>query len=243
VLRKQKSPGTKPMRTRKRCRISVVEIDEQPSAQRRLVIELLNRRHSLALPSHSAPLALQPASESSQPPLNVWTLCNDYGEQDYASMDDDVHRNAAYMRAFAAVSPRHTRWLEIGCGASATLTRLALSSAPSGTHITAFEVNTKSATAATAKLSRAGLADRATVVVGKSTEPELLPDPAEKFVAVIHEVFGIFASSEGCPQMLGHARSQYLPVSTLSTVPLHLEDIDLLRQPMCGCRPNNRRPG
>jgi hypothetical protein len=147
------------------------------------------------------------------------------------------------MRAFAAVSPRHTRWLEIGCGASATLTRLALSSAPSGTHITAFEVNTKSATAATAKLSRAGLADRATVVVGKSTEPELLPDPAEKFVAVIHEVFGIFASSEGCPQMLGHARSQYLPVSTLSTVPLHLEDIDLLRQPMCGCRPNNRRPG
>lgn len=197
------------MKKRKRCRISVVETDDTdeinqpPSAPRRLVTQLLDRRRSLSLPSHSAPLA---QSES----LDVWTLCDDYGEQDYESMDDDVHRNAAYTRAFAAVSPRRDRWLEIGCGASATLTRLALASAPSGTTIAAFEVNPQSAAAATAQLRRAGLAARATVVVGKSTQPELLADPAEKFAAVLHEVFGIFASSEGAPQMLGHARQQYL---------------------------------
>ena len=205
------------MRKRKRCRISVVETDEQPSAPRRLVAALLEHRRSLALPSHSAPLALQPsAASSASQPIDVWTLCDDYGEEDYDSMDNDVHRNAAYTRAFTAVSPRRTRWLEIGCGASATLTRLALANAPSGTHVTAFEVNPESAAAATATLRRAGLTARSAVVVGKSTQPELLPDPAQKFVAVLHEVFGIFASSEGCPQMLGHARSQYLTVRPLT---------------------------
>jgi hypothetical protein len=40
-----------------------------------------------------------------------------------------MDRNAAYTRAFRAVAlhaPRHTRWLEIGCGAAATLTRQGL---------------------------------------------------------------------------------------------------------------------
>jgi hypothetical protein len=84
--------------------------------RRALVSEVVRHRERRGMVSH---FALREQSTS----LNVWTLCDDYGEEDYEAMDDDVHRNAAYTRAFASISPCATRWLEIGCGASATCAR------------------------------------------------------------------------------------------------------------------------
>jgi hypothetical protein len=200
-------------RRRQRCRITVVELDDEPAqASSLLARRVLRHRERRGLPSTTAP----PPKAQEEQGLNVWTLCDDYGGEDYGAMDDDVHRNAAYSRAFEAVGPHQNRWLEIGCGASATLTRLALRSAPAGTHITAFEVNPQSAAAAAEGLRRDGLDRRARVVLGKSTQPELLLEnpraaaAARQFHVVLHEVFGIFVSSEGCPQMLQHARAQYL---------------------------------
>ena len=83
---------------------------------------------------------------------DAWALRDDNGNNDYDAMGEDAHQNAAYTRAFAAVSPSHKRWLEIGCGSSAVLTRLALDAAPNA-HVTAFEVNPKSAEAARQRLA------------------------------------------------------------------------------------------
>ena len=76
-------------------------------------------------------------------------------------------------------------------------------------HITAFEVNEQSADAARATLNRL-YSHRVRVVTGRSTEPKLLEAPPQSFEVLLHEVFGVFASSEGCPQMLAHAREHYL---------------------------------
>lgn len=149
------------------------------------------------------------APEEQPEPTDVWGLCKDYEEEDFDAMDDDVSRNAAYVRAFQAVPSSQSRWLEIGCGASATLTKLALHHGPASLHITAFEVNHLSAAAAAETLSRSS--ERVSIVAGPSTRPELLgsDEPSNRFDVVLHEIFGTFASSEGCPPMLAHARAHY----------------------------------
>jgi len=78
---------------------------------RQLVTALLRWRTRRGLESH---VALVEQKDQ----LNVWTLCNDYGDADYDAMDDDANRNAAFSRAFeeAALGGRKA-WLEIGCGA------------------------------------------------------------------------------------------------------------------------------
>jgi len=178
---------------------------------RHLVAKLLEWRDRRGLITHCA------LPEQKERP-DVWTLCEDYGDDDYDAMDEDEDRNAAYSRAFAAVSPTHKRWLEIGCGASAMLTRLALDAAPNAL-VTAFEVNPKSAEAARRRLASIedededeGAPPRFEVLTGRSTQPELVNPMLRQrgFGVVLHEVFGLFASSEGCARMLAHARSTYL---------------------------------
>ena len=153
-------------------------------------------------------LSIVVAPDEQPPSSDVWEMCQQYVEDDFDSMDDDFNRNAAYVRAFAAVPSALTRWLEIGCGASATLTKLALHHGPRNLHVTAFEVNAQSARAATAELGRDK--HRVHIVSGRSTAPGLLRQPTRRFDILLHEVFGSFASSEGCPQMLAHAREHYL---------------------------------
>ena len=168
----------------------------------RFVRSLLRRRRSLKLCSTVAP-EKQPAQ------TDVWGLCEEYDEDMFHEMDTDVHRNAAYARAFAAVPVNQTRWLEIGCGAAATLTRLALTHGPRKLHVTAFEVNAESAAAA-ASLVRQEHGDRVNIIVGRSTDHALLPPPRQRFDVLLHEVFGVFATSEGVAQMLAHGVEHYL---------------------------------
>ena len=83
-----------------------------------LVAELVSRRARLPVDCLVAPEE-QPAA------ADVWELCQGYCDDEFEEMDDDFNRNAAYVRAFEAVPTNQTRWLEIGCGAAATLTKLA----------------------------------------------------------------------------------------------------------------------
>ena len=92
-----------------------------------LVRKLLEHREALRLYSTVAP-------EVQPPETSVWGLCEEYDEDHFDAMDEDFNRNAAYTRAFAAVPARMTKWLEVGCGASATLTKLALAHGPADVH-------------------------------------------------------------------------------------------------------------
>ena len=176
-----------------------LESTDDPTAQ---VRDLQRHREASSLSIVIAPEDQPPASD-------VWAMCDEgYADDDFDSMDDDFNRNAAYVRAFAAVPVGLTRWVEIGCGASATLTQLALHHGPAELHVTAFEVNAASARSAGDALRRSR--HRVHIVTGRSTQPELLRQPARRFDVLVHEVFGSFASSEGCPQMLSHARAHYL---------------------------------
>ena len=164
---------------------------------------LLRRRETLTLCSTVA-AEKQPAE------TDVWGLCQEYEEEMFDSMDDDINRNAAYARAFAAVPTSQLRWLEIGCGAAATLTKIALANGPQNLHLTAFEVNADCAAAAAAEVRRSH-GDRVNIVVGPSTDTSLLgPPPSARFDILLHEIFGVFASSEGCVQMLAHGSQHYL---------------------------------
>mgnify|MGYP004221363431 CR=1 FL=1 len=88
-----------------------------------LVRKLLQRREALRLYSTVAP-------EEQPPETSVWGLCEEYDSDHFDAMDEDFNRNSAYTRAFAAVPATKTKWLEVGCGASATLTKLVLAHGP-----------------------------------------------------------------------------------------------------------------
>ena len=201
--------------------------------QRRLVSpasfvrSLLRRRESLSLCSTVA--------AEKQPALtDVWGLCEEYDEDMFDSMDDDINRNAAYARAFAAVPTSQPRWLEIGCGAAATLTRIALTHGPPNLHVTAFEVNAESAAAAASEVRRQH-GNRVNIIVGRSTDSWLLPPPSARFDVLLHEVFGVFASSEGCVQMLAHGSEQYLapPRASQRGTTAHLKVREVSSRGLC----------
>ena len=144
---------------------------------------------------------------STLPPADPYTLCEAYDEEGYAAMDDDINRNNAFLRAIdklSAFSHHQSRWLEIGCGASATLTTLCLSRHPA-TQVAAVEINPRSAAAARAAIAQLGPAAiaRCHIVCGRSTDPAVAAAVASaagggKFDVVMAEVIGYFASSEGC---------------------------------------------
>ena len=92
-----------------------------------LVRKLLQHREALRLYSTVAP-------EEQPPETSVWGLCEESDEDHFDAMDEDFNRNSAYTRAFAAVPATKTKWVEVGCGASATLTKLVLAHGPADAH-------------------------------------------------------------------------------------------------------------
>ena len=104
--------------------------DEEPAASDGpvdLVRKLLQHREAMRLYSTVAP-------EEQPPETSVWGLCEEYDEDHFDAMDEDFNRNSAYTRAFAAVPSTKTKWVEVGCGASATLTKLVLAHGPADAH-------------------------------------------------------------------------------------------------------------
>lgn len=145
--------------------------------------------------------------EGSSPTIK--SICKSYDSEGYGAMSYDEVRNRFYRSAIAATQSQLTgdpEWLEVGCGARALLTRMVLDASPDNT-ILAFEVNSKSAASAARVLSEQRYCkDRWQIINGFSTESRALP----KVDALVHEVFGFLASSEGAGQVIPNARKRFL---------------------------------
>eukprot|EP01126_Amoeba_proteus_P045304 TRINITY_DN5065_c0_g2_i1.p1 TRINITY_DN5065_c0_g2~~TRINITY_DN5065_c0_g2_i1.p1 ORF type:complete len:247 (+),score=20.42 TRINITY_DN5065_c0_g2_i1:58-798(+) len=150
-----------------------------------LVLERRKRKRELSTQIEN------PASQLAE--VDIFELCQTYDDEGYGEMDEDVVRNAAYLRAIKSVPPDKTRWLETGCGASALLTRFVLDSRPKDTHVTAFEINRNSAKRAIQILDTefaTGKTNQTTRLIKSNFESNLKTNPnhprREKNYRIIH---------------------------------------------------------
>ena len=121
-----------------------------------------------------------------------------YDEEGYSTMTHDRPRNAIYRGAIRqAVAGGCERFIEIGCGGDACLTRMVLDEA--GTTVAAFEGNEGAASAAYAGLLHTGYCEsRYSIHAVLSTAPALGEVAARSSIqAVLQEVLGYIASREG----------------------------------------------
>lgn len=153
--------------------------------------------------------------ESPERHESSWTgaaLVETFDCEGYTSMNQDKVRNRVYQRAIeAAVAAGHHRFLEIGPGASALLTKMVLSATPPAgakksqlPSVLAAEANPKSAEAASKALQGdPRLANRVKIYTGLSTDGAFVTLACKtKPHSLLQEVFGFLASSEGVIQAL-----------------------------------------
>lgn len=187
----------------------------------------------IALPIHlepEAPPCLGPAwmlqhfrafrgrvwcAEASTPPSGLAEVLATYDDEGYTSMNLDTNRNKAYQLAVSAAVKvaKCLRWLEVGCGSSATLTRMVLSIPGAACSIACIEGNVKSAADAERVLQSLYPGARWRVVPGMSADPAVLHaalKPMSKpCQAVLHEVFGFLASSEGIAHIVADIQDKF----------------------------------
>lgn len=154
------------------------------------------------------------------------SICANYSGEGYGSMNQDAARNKFFFESIKhakATSPKGT-WLEIGCGASALLTKMAIER---GVTIVAIEGNAESAAIASRMLkqSEGSLPGQARVVTGFAGV-DLGPGSSgssqqkqESFTTVLFEIFGFIASVEGVVAALGAVRDAYQIHPGMSAVP------------------------
>jgi hypothetical protein len=155
------------------------------------------------------------------PELSTTTsICSNYDTEMYTAISQDTRRNAAYNSDIRSLplSPQPRAFLDIGTGAEALLTRMAIARFPCSRFI-ATDVNPLSASAASTLLTQSYPATDTTVLVGASAVP-LTPQvlrsvPAD--IRVLHELFGSFASSEGAPLALSEVRSALMAAGKTPT--------------------------
>ncbi len=129
-------------------------------------------------------------------PLNEFAIAEDlkyYTENGYQSMDSDVFRNKWFQDALIYFSSQHCHnWLEIGPGASGTLSRMVLDASAENC-LTAIEANSDSAECVRDILSVYG--DRVSVLNAFAETATIPSDNC--YNGLVAEVLGHFASSEG----------------------------------------------
>ena len=151
---------------------------------------------------------------------NTETICRDYSEGVYESMNMDTARNTQYRLAIQecnkhSLDTTATRcWLEIGCGASALLTKMVL--AGTNSSVIAIEANEESAKKARKILKREITVsdDRWSIVTGYSLNKDVIAEVCKsKPNFVLHEIFGFFSSSEGAPVVIQSLKKDYSVVT------------------------------
>ena len=158
------------------------------------------------------------------------SICEGYTQEGYGSMIYDRARNKMYneiIRTASKSSLAGRKWLEIGCGSKAFLTKMVLE-ADERSQITAIEVNKHSAAAARKELKQSdtGLSsfrNRYQIVEGMSTEAKVIASvkalnsdsgsTSSKLSALLHEIFGFIASSEGVALALKEASKSFFSSS------------------------------
>jgi hypothetical protein len=137
---------------------------------------------------------------------------NVYQGEGYSSMTHDLRRNRIYQAAIKqTVAGGKRRFLEVGCGADACLTRMVLAADRDAT-VVAIEGNLKAADAAQRLLSALADVDgrRVKVVTGMSTSrtPEVNAAFALEYDVFLQEVLGFIASREGVVSIVADLQSR-----------------------------------
>ncbi|WP_158923915.1 non-ribosomal peptide synthetase [Acidisphaera sp. S103] len=171
-------------------------------------IEQALLRHDLVREAHVAPVRA-PGGQTElaawvalREPVELWPSIAEffvYDDLAYGAMAGDEQRNAAYRAAFIRHLPGKTV-LEIGPGAEAVLTRMAVEAG--ARKVYAVEISPKVAEKARARIAQAGMADRVEVIVGDITRV-MLPERAD---VCISEIVGSIGGSEGSAVLIEASR-------------------------------------
>ncbi|MDB5370316.1 MAG: hypothetical protein JWP20_1874 [Roseomonas sp.] len=166
------------------------------------------QRHPLVREAHVAPLRA-PGGQTElaahvvlRDAVELWPSIAEffvYDDLAYGAMAGDETRNAAYRAAFARHLPGRTV-LEIGPGAEAVLSRMAIAAGASKVY--AVEINPVIAEQARARLRAEGLADRVEVITGDITTVTL---PVRADVC-ISEIVGAIGGAEGSAILIEASR-------------------------------------
>ncbi|HEY4172100.1 MAG TPA: amino acid adenylation domain-containing protein [Rhodopila sp.] len=135
-------------------------------------------------------------------PVELWPSIAEffvYDDLAYGAMAGDEQRNAAYRAAFARHLPGKIA-LEIGPGAEAVLTRMAVEAG--ARKVYAVEISPEVAEKARARVAQAGMADRVEIITGDITRITL-PELAD---ICISEIVGSIGGSEGSAVLIEASR-------------------------------------
>lgn len=134
------------------------------------------------------------------------TICGVYSSEGYDCMIQDKLRNKAYEQGIASAPAKH--WLEIGPGPALTLTQMVWRQHKDA-DVVAVEVNAESAKLAQKQARDKGWARKLKLIQGYSTSPEVRAALVEEepFGAVLQEILGVIASSEGVVPVIGNLRA------------------------------------
>jgi amino acid adenylation domain-containing protein/non-ribosomal peptide synthase protein (TIGR01720 family) len=171
-------------------------------------IEQTLLRHDLVREAHVAPVQA-PGGQTElaawvalREPIELWPSIAEffvYDDLAYGAMAGDEQRNASYRAAFARHLPGKTV-LEVGPGAEAVLTRMAIEAG--ARKVYAVEISPEVAEKARARLAQAGMADRAEIIIGDITQV-MLPELAD---ICISEIVGSIGGSEGSAVLIEATR-------------------------------------
>lgn len=174
----------------------------------------------IALCSKGTPIWIAHASErQDQSNNNTIEICQTYTSEGYSCMTDDTVRNQFFKLGIQFIVDQQKRWnwLEIGCGASAILTKSVLS-ASLKTQITALEVNPFSATNAR-KVLKASCSEASRWNVLTTSSFDYVNKRNDCKTAVLFEIFGLIAGAEGVCACMHDLRSRDIVQSDAAMVP------------------------
>ncbi|HEX4368359.1 MAG TPA: amino acid adenylation domain-containing protein, partial [Rhodopila sp.] len=164
--------------------------------------------HDLVREAHVAPLRA-PGGQTElaawvalREPVELWPSIAEffvYDDLAYGAMAGDEQRNAAYRAAFARHLPGRIA-LEIGPGAEAVLTRMAVEAG--ARKVYAVEISPEVAEKARARIAQANMADRVEIITGDITRITL-PELAD---FCISEIVGSIGGSEGSAVLIEASR-------------------------------------
>lgn len=134
------------------------------------------------------------------------SICSVYSSEGYDCMIQDKNRNNAYEQGIAVTPAK--QWLEIGPGQALTLTQLVWRKHKSA-RVVGVEVNPQSAKLALRQARDKGWMRQFKLIQGYSTSPDVQQalKQEEPFGAVLQEILGVIASSEGVVPVIGNLRA------------------------------------
>jgi hypothetical protein len=152
------------------------------------------------------------ASRVTAPPADIRATLLQYNDEGYECMSHDAVRNVRYDLAVSQrVREGKRKWLEIGPGAHAKLTKMVLKN--HGTTVVAVEGNPLAAEEAKHQL--AGFGDAAKVICGLSTDAHAIQQIRGASYTLVQEILGLLASSEGICAILADLRKSAIQLDAL----------------------------